>query len=94
MKTEPRRKRLQMHLSTAIWMMIAAGGLIWVHTREGSSLMLLCRGQGCVRIDESILGSWVAIHFVVEVCILLAVWYASEWWIRRRAPSQHSRDSV
>ncbi len=25
----PRRRRLQMHLSTAVWMMVAAGGIIW-----------------------------------------------------------------
>ena len=33
MPTPPRRKRFQIHLSTAIVMMFVAGGLIWVNVR-------------------------------------------------------------
>src|SRR5437868_1519446 len=29
-----RRRRWQMHLSTAVWMMVAAGGIIWRNTRS------------------------------------------------------------
>src|SRR6188768_2482923 len=35
MPETPRRKRLQIHLSTAVVMMIAAGVLIWANVREG-----------------------------------------------------------
>ena len=33
MREPPRRKRFQIHLSTAVVMMIAAGGLIWANVR-------------------------------------------------------------
>src|SRR5262245_60601360 len=36
MPEPPSRKRFQIHLSTAVVMMIAAGGLMWVNVRERS----------------------------------------------------------
>jgi len=33
MSKPPRRKRLQMHLSTAVLMMVAAVGFIWANTK-------------------------------------------------------------
>jgi len=37
MSTLPRRGRFQIHLSTAIVLMFAAGGIIWANTREQTS---------------------------------------------------------
>ena len=112
----PRRKRLQMHLSTAVWMMVAAGGIIWGNVEQRAALLYARDSydyaaysklygwpfdaagyQYWVRQSESYVNrsvrktNWaystggIAGNSIVALAILFAVWYVSEWWIRRRA---------
>lgn len=90
-----RRRRLQMHLSTAIVMMIAAGGLIYLSVRSYNHIIFLgWPKEFGIWSDEPFkdTGNRVTIEFwsafidlAVALAILCGVWFVSEWWIRRRA---------
>jgi len=105
---KPPRRRLQMHLSTAVLMMVAAGGLIWANTRNkerapfNMSQYWYGWPYGAISSHEHVwyvnsadsykVGAGyfiyvfaICVDVVVALAILFAVWYVSEWWIRRRA---------
>jgi len=118
------RKRFQIHLSTAVVMMIAAGVILranivpsvtqhtyfhWKFQKDlkGSNFYYgwpmdvysefdafssdsdkLIRGWGKPIPIE--LAKRVSVNVAVAFAIIFSVWFASEWWIRRRASSGDS----
>jgi hypothetical protein len=89
---QSRRKRFQIHLSTAVLLMLAAGAIVWANVKERPwGERFIIRGWpldwmeywGMSGKDYSLLG--IPCDIVVAALLLFAVWFVCEWWIRRRA---------
>jgi|SRR5579862_1468022 len=94
----PRRKWLQVHLSTAVVLMFAAGGLIWANTiaevdggaRYYGWPFIIYAHQGSrpplyLRMNEGVDFAHVLWNSAISASILFAVWFVCERWIAWRA---------
>jgi hypothetical protein len=104
MSDKRRRSWFQIHLSTAIMLMLVAGGLVWANAEPtkfysmGDELVFF-RGwpytfQGNINgdvIKDYFWPEYMARNVASAVMILGTVAFACEWWIRRRsARAPHS----
>src|ERR1017187_4066860 len=112
MPNPPRRARFQVHLSTAIVLMFAAGGLMWVnmrgyitskyHSSDRDNLITAYGWPYKALYLSKVINKyhdrenyieyfgyteyWMgALDAVVAFVIVVFIWFACEWLIRRRA---------
>jgi len=87
-----RRKRFQIHLSTAIVMMFVAGGCLWInvngriigqHHYYGWPIAIIKRKVYLV--GQPYPGYAIIFDVIVMFALLLVCWFLCEWIIRRRA---------
>jgi len=92
----PKRKRFQVHLSTAVVLMFAAGGMIWLnvtdrwqgfHSLYGWPLVAMEAWHSTILdgTQRNLLIGSIALDALTALAILFAVWFVCERWIAWRA---------
>ena len=95
MPEPPRRKRFQIHLSTAIVMMFVAGALIWANTRNQvddanfKEFVVGWPNHAVIKIVQNENAGIYYRNIIIDLWIAFTILYFSyrfcEWLIRRRA---------
>jgi hypothetical protein len=103
-----KRVRFQIHLSTAVVLMFAAGGLMWANIRPWwylqysdyyrSEISIKAWGwPGALAIANEgrteIQRSMIFFNLAAALMILLTVWFICEWRIRRKRTRVESENS-
>ena len=89
MQPLPRKKRFQIHLSTAVILMIATGEIVWTNVYGWPLRVEFAFNSRKSTFFNTVRLGIALAHILVNAATVLTfvtpLWFVCEWWIRRRA---------